>query len=66
MLATSKKTKKTKGRVPMFTEVPPALKQEMERLADEHNRSLAGEVITALQRYVAQEAARAHEGNGGG
>jgi hypothetical protein len=65
MLRMAKKTKKTKDRVPMFTEVPPALKQEMERLAEEHNRSLAGEVITALQRYVAQEAARAKEEQGG-
>jgi hypothetical protein len=50
-------TKKTRGRVALYVEVPPAVKEAMERLAEAHNRSVAGEVITALQRYIAQEAA---------
>jgi predicted transcriptional regulator len=54
-------TKRTKGRVAMYTEVPPQLKAAMEKLAEEHNRSLAGEVITALQQYVQREQQRAKE-----
>jgi hypothetical protein len=37
------------------TEVPPKVKAEMERLAERHNRSLSGEVITALQEYIARQ-----------
>jgi hypothetical protein len=63
-------TKSAKGKVALFTEVPPQLKAEMERLAELHNRSVTGEVITALQEYIARhraaEDAERQQKKGGG
>jgi predicted transcriptional regulator len=47
-------TKSAKGKVALYVEVPPAVKAAMERLAEQHNRSVSGEVITALQEYIAR------------
>ena len=55
--------KSAKGKVALYCEVPPKVKAEMERLAERHNRSLSGEVITALQEYIARQQA-AGEGDG--
>jgi hypothetical protein len=59
-------TKRAKGKTPLYVEVPPDVKAAMEKLAEEHNRSVAGEVVTALQRYIRQEKAAAKEEKGGG
>ena len=47
-------TKSAKGKVALYVEVPPAVKTAIERLAEKHNRSTSGEVITALQEYIAR------------
>jgi predicted transcriptional regulator len=59
-------TKRAKDRVTMYVEVPPAIKAAMEKLAEEHHRSLAGEVITALEQYIAREKAAAKAEKRGG
>ena len=59
-------TKRAKDKVTLYAEVPPSVKADMEELAEQNNRSLAGEVVTALQRYIAQEKARAREEKGKG
>jgi hypothetical protein len=41
----------------IYVEVPPGLKEDMERLAAAHNRKLTGEVIQALQEYLAKHRA---------
>jgi hypothetical protein len=38
----------------IYLEVPPQVKEIMERLAREHNRKLTGECIQALQDYMAR------------
>jgi hypothetical protein len=38
----------------IYLEVPPALKEDMDRLARLHNRRLTGECIQALQEYLAR------------
>ena len=50
-----------KNRTALYVEVPPQPKQAMERLAEQHHRSLAGECITALEQYVQREQQRAKE-----
>jgi hypothetical protein len=47
-----KTIRKTAGKVVIFIEAPAGLKEDMERLATEHNRSLTGECVTALQEWV--------------
>jgi hypothetical protein len=55
-----KKTASDKGssdqpaKVVLYLEVPPALKEVMDALAQEHNRKLVGECIQALQEYAAR------------
>jgi hypothetical protein len=63
--AKAKVSKKAKDKVALYVEIPPDLKAAIEKLADEHNRKLSGEVVTALQRYVAQEEARRQSEKGG-
>ena len=58
-------TKQAKGKVTLYCEVPPQVKKAMEGLAGEHNRSLSGEVITALQEYIARQHKAAQAGEGG-
>jgi hypothetical protein len=50
-------TKSAKGKVILFTEVMPEVKEEMERLAKLHDRSVTGEVVTALKEYIARHRA---------
>jgi hypothetical protein len=57
-------TKKAQGKVALYVEVPPKVKAAMEKLAEQHNRSVAGEVITALQAYIAQQQRRQAEEGG--
>ena len=59
-------TKKAKDKATLYVEIPAGVKKAMERLAEADRRSLAGEVTVALERFIAQEAARPREGNGGG
>ena len=59
-------TKQAKGKITLYVEVPPTVKAAMEKLAVEHNRSLAGEATTAVQRYIAQEQTAAKTEKGGG
>jgi hypothetical protein len=54
-----------KNKVALYCDVPAKVKTEMERLAERHNRSLAGEVITALQEYIARQHKAAQAGEGG-
>ena len=54
-------TKSAKGKVAMYVEVPPDVKAAMDELARRHNRSMSGEVITALQQYIAREQAEEAE-----
>jgi hypothetical protein len=61
----SSMTKSAKGKVVLYVEVPPKVKQEMERLAERHNRRLAGEVTTALQEYIARHHAADEVAKGG-
>jgi hypothetical protein len=50
-----KADKRKEDRVTLYIEgVPLSLKQQLQDIAGEHNRSLTGEVITALQVYVAR------------
>ena len=59
-------TRPAKNKVALYCDIPAKVKQEMEKLAERHNRSLAGEVVTALQQYIArQEKLRQAEGEGG-
>ena len=57
-------TKQAKGKVTLYCEVPPQVKKAMEGLAGEHNRSLSGEVITALQEYIARQRRQKEEEGG--
>jgi hypothetical protein len=59
-------TKSAKGKVVLYVEVPPDVKAEMERLAELHNRRLAGEVTTALQEYIARHRAAEEDRAKGG
>jgi predicted transcriptional regulator len=55
MLSTMpKRSKKSAAKSVIYLEVPTALKQRMEQLAEQHNRRLTGECIQALQEYVAR------------
>jgi hypothetical protein len=62
-----KANKRKEERVTLYIEgVPVSLKQQLQDIAEDHNRSLTGEVITALQVYVARERAAAETEKGGG
>jgi predicted transcriptional regulator len=50
-------TKSAKGKVVLYVEVLPEIKDELARLAEEHDRSVAGEVTTALKEYIARQRA---------
>jgi hypothetical protein len=45
----------------LYVEVPPALKAQMQAKADENRRSLAAEVMIALEKHVGRKAARSEK-----
>ena len=47
-----------KGKVVIYVEVDPAIKDAMEDLARRHDRKLTGEVTVALKKYIAAETDR--------
>jgi predicted transcriptional regulator len=68
MAAMSKKTtgRKREGKETLYVELPEELrlKERMEALADAHRRSMSGEVIVALEEYLARHETK-EEGEGG-
>jgi len=50
--------KKAVKDVNINTRYPPSLLEELRKLAEEHERSLNGEIIWALREYVAQQLAK--------
>jgi hypothetical protein len=50
-------SKPAKGKSVLYIEIPTPLKQKLQRLAEEDERSLTGEVIIALKEFVARHTA---------
>lgn len=53
-MAKKKTNSAERDRAVVYAEVDPAIKADMESLAEQHDRSLAGEVTVALKRYIAE------------
>ncbi|HEX6817155.1 MAG TPA: Arc family DNA-binding protein [Ktedonobacterales bacterium] len=51
---------KQRNDIKITLRVPPDMAEAMKRLADEHDRSLNGELIRAIREYIARQQKRAY------
>lgn len=51
----AKGKKKADVKAVLYIEVPQGLKEKIEALAERHHRKISGEVIHALEQYIARE-----------